>query len=675
MMITHYALHYKNRILQSFLILALGLFCYAFARNITTINDDITPLSGGNVEAMFYIENPDTGSMTCIGDGLINSTEEKLDSESISKTIITAPNYAAIIGNAQTINWHQLKNVNGKYQVIGTIVSNNNTHSATYNDISEMKNANLKSGSIVSTKGYYEQNDNGYATYIITNNPTYPIDNTFVIPLTNGLYAEMQFTSDSIINVASAGIDPNNCNSDALNTLIHNVFYNGAKGIKFNDGTYVIDKPILLESLDYYGDSNTTISVGNNFSTPDDKIIYTLPNSNSNYNLVFDSINFLFETTNSHPLHDKETVFLALHNIDSCLINNCSIISRPSSENGDFMKVDNLWFRFSEKHKNITIKNSSILNLTGSAYKGNASDILVGGVIWITGKGNSSSISNVLLENVNMETTTTDEAFAMWNGHFSNIKIKNCSLHNYAHLSHNLITLANGLFTDVVFDNMNAIVNAPTSYVFKTYAILENSNINLTNCNVKIDNNSTDDLNYSIILTSSNTSNTIYTINSSTFDISNTSKYRSFITVTNANDTNYSFNNCSVSGLLTYGFAFLEKTNHIDMSCSSTYINTKNVLMNLKRAYNCNLDFNNNQIDSKITTVVNVEGDFNYEFSNNTITANNPGSIISTNQLRNISSKSNLVLSQNYLANGKTPSIYQTNCNVPEETYLTVTKQ
>ena len=58
MMITHYALHYKNRVLQIFLVIALALFCFAFAKNIKTITDDISPLSSGNVEAMFYIENP-----------------------------------------------------------------------------------------------------------------------------------------------------------------------------------------------------------------------------------------------------------------------------------------------------------------------------------------------------------------------------------------------------------------------------------------------------------------------------------------------------------------------------------------------------------------------------------------------------------------------------------------
>lgn len=125
MMITHYALHYKNRILQSFLILALGLFCYAFARNITTINDDITPLSSGNVEAMFYIENTETHSMTCIGDGIINTTQEIVCNEATAKNaIISEPDYSNYLSKDLTVVWDTIQNSPTGYQVIGEVYSN-----------------------------------------------------------------------------------------------------------------------------------------------------------------------------------------------------------------------------------------------------------------------------------------------------------------------------------------------------------------------------------------------------------------------------------------------------------------------------------------------------------------------------------------------------------------------
>lgn len=125
MMITHYALHYKNRILQSFLIITLGLFCYAFARNIITINDDITPLSGGNVEAMFYIENPDTGSMTCIGDGLIkNPSEIYNDEASVFDKIVSSPNYKNYLPVGTHIVWKTINILVDEYRVIGYVTSN-----------------------------------------------------------------------------------------------------------------------------------------------------------------------------------------------------------------------------------------------------------------------------------------------------------------------------------------------------------------------------------------------------------------------------------------------------------------------------------------------------------------------------------------------------------------------
>lgn len=122
MMITHYALHYKNRILQSFLIIALVLFCYAFARNISTIPDDITPLSSGNVEAMFYIENEETGTITCVGDGLINTTNDvSYNEEVVQNAIVSSPDYSAIIGNNLTVHWNTIRYSGIGYEVSGYI--------------------------------------------------------------------------------------------------------------------------------------------------------------------------------------------------------------------------------------------------------------------------------------------------------------------------------------------------------------------------------------------------------------------------------------------------------------------------------------------------------------------------------------------------------------------------
>lgn len=129
MMITHYALHYKNRVLQIFLVIALALFCFAFAKNIKTITDNITPLSSGNVEAMFYIENKETGSLTCIGDGLISTNLTIYNAEEVKNYILTAPDYSNHLPADYTIIWNSIKPFNNSVAVFGAIAPKSNYNS------------------------------------------------------------------------------------------------------------------------------------------------------------------------------------------------------------------------------------------------------------------------------------------------------------------------------------------------------------------------------------------------------------------------------------------------------------------------------------------------------------------------------------------------------------------
>ena len=111
-----------KKIIQSFLVIMLGVFCYAFAGSVVSIDDDVIPLSSGNIEAMFYIEDPESGSVTCIGDGLINTTNPIInDSAIVSNHIISSPTYSSIIGNDLDISWNSIQLNDEEYQVIGTI--------------------------------------------------------------------------------------------------------------------------------------------------------------------------------------------------------------------------------------------------------------------------------------------------------------------------------------------------------------------------------------------------------------------------------------------------------------------------------------------------------------------------------------------------------------------------
>ncbi len=85
------------------------------------IDDTKTPLAA-TTEAMFYIENSESGSITCIGDGIIRTTRDITGNvEAASAAIITAPDYSSYISNDLTVNWSTIRVNNNEYQVFGTI--------------------------------------------------------------------------------------------------------------------------------------------------------------------------------------------------------------------------------------------------------------------------------------------------------------------------------------------------------------------------------------------------------------------------------------------------------------------------------------------------------------------------------------------------------------------------
>ena len=72
-----------------------------------------------------------------------------------------------------------------------------------YNNVQEMKSDNnLKSGDMAITLGYYEANDGGGATYLISNTGT--ADNYFILTLENNKLAYL-ITIDEKVNVKQFG--------------------------------------------------------------------------------------------------------------------------------------------------------------------------------------------------------------------------------------------------------------------------------------------------------------------------------------------------------------------------------------------------------------------------------------------------------------------------------------
>lgn len=356
MMITHFALNYKNRILQTFLIITFGLFCYAFARNIATINDDITPKSSGNVEAMFYIENPETGSLTCIGDGLINSPSEIFgNSEAVDNAIVSAPDYSNNISSSLSIKWNTIINADDGKRVIGTILSsdsaNNTPIQTNFANIEELKSAQISTGMTVSTRGFYTENDGGGAKYTVAESTNKLAIPNASIKLDNGLYANLIY-GDSI-NVKQVGANGNGISDDT--SLFISIFKNAPnKNIYIPAGTYLITETILIPSgSTITGDGiSSYILACPGFSMGDD--IFKIYNSNNiNISNIYISGNInvntrengysaldgihLLDIWNANNIHISKCGFVDNVYTGIRLVGNCSDISVSSTE---FINVD-----------------------------------------------------------------------------------------------------------------------------------------------------------------------------------------------------------------------------------------------------------------------------------------------------------------------------------------------
>lgn len=224
----------KMKILSILIIICFASFCFIISNKHVIINDTAIPISHGNIEAMFYIENHESGTVTCIGDGLINTNSEIYDnSEEVEMAIITAPDYSNYISSELTISWDSIKIRDGQHNVYGSIAPIRVSKS--FNTVYELKTAALTSGSFVSTKGYYAKNDGGAAEYQInTNADQDALDN---IKLDNGMYASLQALG-GIKNVKQVGTVGNGItdDSDAIITAVTN-----NKNVYFPSGTYKIN--------------------------------------------------------------------------------------------------------------------------------------------------------------------------------------------------------------------------------------------------------------------------------------------------------------------------------------------------------------------------------------------------------------------------------------------------
>lgn len=349
-----------------------------------------------------------------------------------------------------------------------------------FNNISELKAANISVNSTATTKGFNIPGDNGGAKYTISDSPIYPIETNISIALDNGLFANLNFTQKSIINVESLGIPENRFISNTLNLVLPHLSGKVA-GIKFSDGMYYVNSPIIIPSINFYGSDTSAIVIDSHYASDCFACIRT--DTNVSNELGFYNIHIIANIDNQF-VRKQETALLYFRNIAKCTIKNCTFEANESSSINSFIPIILLWFQ-SDNISNVSIANSYFTNNTGVNIHQDDSTLLSGGCLWISGETPDAHISNIYINHCDFLNTVIDEHVAMWKGQFNGINMQNCAFSNHSsQKSNNFLSFYYGAFNEINLSNINMEIQSTTMYPIKFTDFISDSNFTINDLNI-----------------------------------------------------------------------------------------------------------------------------------------------------------------------------------------------
>ncbi|MCR5586705.1 MAG: right-handed parallel beta-helix repeat-containing protein [Lachnospiraceae bacterium] len=471
----------KRNLISTFIIFCFISFtCMVATRDTKTIIDDIIPLAGGNVEAMFYVESSDGGSTTCIGDGLINSTQDISNNESeVEHSIVSSPDYSAVVGNELRIAWHTIKHEDGEYRVIGKLTSaDKSTDSDTAISVStfaDLQSITAAEGTTVSTKGFYAENDGGGAEYIISSSAdTLNIPNVSA-QISNGLYANLVYSSS--INVRQVGAHGDGVTDDT--SLFASVMSKAPNNnVYIPAGSYSLSETVFIPSGTIItGDGKSSIIIAcTGFARGDD-----LLKINNATDITLSGISISGDIASNSKLLGHNDIdgihLLDIWNSNKINIKNCSFI-------------DNVYagVRFIGDCSDISVNSTEFNNIDcGLVHLG------------------SGALTNFVVENCVFDGHKNSESISLFGtGTYTNIIIDNNIIKNKtkghaiysAHGTTNGIYITNNTLLDdcvgIYLKNANDVLIDNNVIDFSNCITMNNGKgINITSCaNVTLSNNS-----------------------------------------------------------------------------------------------------------------------------------------------------------------------------------------
>ncbi|MBQ8490534.1 MAG: hypothetical protein IJ535_12205 [Pseudobutyrivibrio sp.] len=491
---------------------------------------------------------------------------------------------------------------------------------AQINSLDELRYANVNTGVSVQTSGYYNYGDGGAATYLITDSAPSSPDDIFVIKLKNGKYANLLYDSNTILNVACAGIFPGAEISDKLNQLIELSSRNKIYGIQFNTGTYLIDKPIKLKTLNYYGQANAVLSVTETFSPSGDWVFSNI--HSPSISLTLNNINFEYNTSANHPLSSAESTLFQLTDVTSCTMKHCSFIARNRDAATTNIPVNLLWFKHCNVMDNINIYKCTFDNETGS---GNNNQNLRGGCLWFNGPSGTTSkkFSNINVIGSTFTHTTKDECIGLWNGNFNTINISDCIFNINEHYNENVISLSKGEFHGLGINTCKFYINSMSNKVIKITQLTHTSDIRLASSYFKLYGWNSDPYTntYAIIFLYENNTQSKHniTLEGNEFYSNNIVSYRALVCCKNVNTSIVNIINNYIDANFLFGIEYLDNTTNIISNINGNNIKTLDYIATTSNVNNCPFYVSDNKLNKSVSLLIRDKSILSINTSSNTL--------------------------------------------------------
>lgn len=490
-----------------------------------------------------------------------------------------------------------------------------------YANVDSMLDADCPTGSFIRTRGYNAPKDGGGSVYEVVD--TAVANNITAFQLNNGKYAELVYDKDSVLNVAAVGIFPGENIGERFCTLLGYVG-NGAKGIKFNDGEYFLDKQVCLKSLSYYGTNNTVIKIANNFANSANRIFLTSVDGDELFNVNLYNLKFEVEVSEDFSLKNNRIILMSLRNINSCTIDRCSFVAKQAAENGVFTVVDLLWFQHSDKLRNIVIKNTNFNNLMGEGYVGSNTDYIQGGCLWFNGNSKETSkLNNVHISDCLFNNTISDETLALWNCSMDEFIIEGCTFNNHSHNSNNIFNLYDGSISNSQMRDCVFNMQTPAQFVCKVMRMSTLSEFKYSGCTFNF--LYTGEMEQSeaqgIFYLLDNVDNAISTnvvIDDCTFTTEGDKCYEALVCGNKIKSKDIILSNCQIDILLKNSILSLMNSSNVAFRCQNNNIDTDSThFMYLGAVQRVGLDIEGNSIANTVDTRMNQYATVDYTFKNN----------------------------------------------------------